>query len=52
VMAGQRIGIIRLGSQVDVVLPSRRDLSVIVAKGDRVSAGTSIIATVGASPIA
>ena len=48
VAVGQRIGIIRLGSQVDVVLPSRRDLLVMVAEGDRVSAGTSIIATIGA----
>jgi len=34
VAVGQRIGIIRLGSQVDVVLPSRRDLLVMVAEGD------------------
>jgi phosphatidylserine decarboxylase len=51
VKLGQRIGIIRLGSQVDVVLPHRRDLSVLVSKGDRVSAGTSVIATVGAAPV-
>lgn len=49
VALGERIGIIRLGSQVDVVLPTRRDLSVFVAEGDRVRAGTSVIATVGPS---
>jgi phosphatidylserine decarboxylase len=48
VALGQRIGVIRLGSQVDLVLPARRDLSVMVGKGDRVSAGTSVIAMVGA----
>jgi phosphatidylserine decarboxylase len=48
---GQRIGSIRLGSQVDVVIPQRRDLCVLVSKGDRVSAGTSVLATVGATPV-
>ena len=51
VTLGQRIGIIRLGSQVDVVIPSRRDLCVLVSEGDRVRAGTSVIATVGVAPI-
>jgi len=51
VTLGQRIGIIRLGSQVDVVIPQRRDLCVLVAEGDRVSAGTSVLATVGATPV-
>jgi phosphatidylserine decarboxylase len=44
---GQRIGIIRFGSQVDVVLPSRADLRVVVTAGDRVHAGTSVIARLG-----
>jgi phosphatidylserine decarboxylase len=48
---GQRIGVIRLGSQVDLVLPSRRDLCVLVGEGDHVSAGTSVIATIGQGPI-
>ena len=48
---GQRIGIIRLGSQVDVVLPQRRDLCVLVGEGDRVTAGVSVIATVGGAPL-
>ena len=51
VSLGQRIGIIRLGSQVDVVLPDRRDLSVLVGEGDRVTAGTSVIATIGSVPV-
>ena len=51
VTLGQRIGIIRLGSQVDVVIPQRRDLCVLVAEGDRVSAGTSVLATVGATAV-
>ena len=48
---GQRIGIIRLGSQVDVVLPQRRDLRILVGEGDRVTAGVSVIATVGGAPL-
>ena len=51
VRLGQRIGIIRLGSQVDVVIPQRRDLCVLVSEGDRVSAGSSVIATVGVTPV-
>ena len=49
VARGQRIGVIRLGSQVDVVLPSRTDLRVLVAPGDRVKAGTSILAALDSS---
>jgi phosphatidylserine decarboxylase len=52
VALGQRIGVIRLGSQVDLVLPARRDLSVLVGEGDRVSAGTSVIAMVAAGELA
>lgn len=51
VALGQRIGIIRLGSQVDVVLPRRRDLAVLVGVGDRVQAGTSVIATLAGSSV-
>jgi phosphatidylserine decarboxylase len=45
VTAGQRIGVIRLGSQVDVVLPARPGLEIAVAPGDRVRAGESVLAT-------
>jgi phosphatidylserine decarboxylase len=45
VSAGQRIGVIRLGSQVDVVLPARPDMQVTVQPGQRVRAGETILAT-------
>ena len=41
---GQRVGVIRLGSQVDVVLPARGDLAVQVHPGQRVRAGESVLA--------
>ena len=41
---GTRIGAIRFGSQVDVVVPRRVDLEVTVQPGDRIRAGESIIA--------
>jgi phosphatidylserine decarboxylase len=44
VSMGQRIGVIRFGSQVDVVMPNRPDLQVLVRPGDRVEAATSVIA--------
>jgi phosphatidylserine decarboxylase len=44
VALGQRIGVIRFGSQVDLVLPARDDLKVMVQPGERVRAGESIIA--------
>ena len=45
VLRGQRIGVIRLGSQVDLVLPYRPDLRVTVKPGDRLTAGQSVVAT-------
>jgi phosphatidylserine decarboxylase len=44
VQAGQRIGVIRFGSQVDVVLPARDDVRVLVMPGQRVRAGESVLA--------
>jgi phosphatidylserine decarboxylase len=44
VALGQRIGMIRLGSQVDIVLPARPDVRVTVQPGERVWAGMSILA--------
>src|SRR5437588_10385776 len=44
VALGQRMGVIRLGSQVDVVLPMRENLIIAVRPGDHVRAGESIIA--------
>jgi phosphatidylserine decarboxylase len=43
---GERIGAIRFGSQVDVVLPAERVGSLAVSPHDRVVAGVSIIARV------
>ena len=45
---GQRIGVIRLGSQVDLVVPARPDLEVVVQAGDRVRAGESVLARLSA----
>jgi phosphatidylserine decarboxylase len=42
---GQRIGAIRLGSQVDVVLPVREGLRVTVQAGDYVKAGETVLAS-------
>lgn len=41
---GQKIGMIKFGSQVDVVLPRLRDLEIKVSPGQQVYAGISIIA--------
>ena len=48
VAVGQRIGVIRLGSQVDVVLPARSGIQVTVGPGDRVRAGESVLARIEA----
>lgn len=44
VHAGDRIGRIRMGSQVDVIIPDMPGLRVLVDPGDHVRAGSSIIA--------
>jgi phosphatidylserine decarboxylase len=44
VALGQRVGVIRLGSQVDVVVPARPDVVVKVREGQRVRAGESVLA--------
>ncbi|HNW37774.1 MAG TPA: phosphatidylserine decarboxylase, partial [Methanosarcina vacuolata] len=41
---GQRIGMIRFGSRVDVTIP--HDFEITVRKGERVLAGKTIIATI------
>jgi phosphatidylserine decarboxylase len=50
VRRGDRIGLIRYGSRVDIFLPD--EASILVGEGDRVRAGESAIAelTAGASP--
>lgn len=44
VAAGQRLGVIRLGSLVAVVIPKREGVIITVRPGDRVTAGVSILA--------
>ena len=44
VRIGDRLGIIRMGSQVDILLPMVDSLRLSVAVGDRVTAGETIIA--------
>jgi phosphatidylserine decarboxylase len=44
VALGQRIGVIRLGSQVDVVLPAQDGLEILVSPGEHIRAGESILA--------
>jgi phosphatidylserine decarboxylase len=47
VALGQRMGVIRLGSQVDVVFTPAEHLKVMVKPGDQVRSGESIIAELG-----
>ncbi len=44
VILGQRLGMIRFGSQVAVILPNREDITIEVRLGQKVLAGTSILA--------
>ena len=44
--AGQRIGAIRFGSQVDLVVPARPQIRLTVQVGDRVVAGQTIVALI------
>ena len=46
VALGQRIGMIRFGSQVDVIVPRRDDVRLAVEVGDIVRAGVSVLGTV------
>lgn len=46
---GQRIGVIRLGSQVDVVVPKQAGLEVSVRPGQRIRAGETVLATFATS---
>ena len=43
---GQRIGAIRFGSQVDLLIPARRDVRLAVSPGDPVVAGRTIVALI------
>jgi phosphatidylserine decarboxylase len=50
VTAGQRIGMIRFGSQVDVVIPGRILESIRVRTGQQVIAGESVLAALHETP--
>jgi phosphatidylserine decarboxylase len=47
---GERIGAIRFGSQVDLVLPAEHGLVLHVKPGDRVAAGESVVAAIPPEP--
>jgi len=43
---GDRIGVIRFGSQVDLILPDLPSIQIKVSPGEKVKAGISIVATI------
>jgi phosphatidylserine decarboxylase len=45
VRIGDRLGLIRMGSQVDIVIPHSHSLQLTIKAGDRVTAGETVIAT-------
>jgi phosphatidylserine decarboxylase len=45
VRIGQKIGMIRFGSQLDVLIPKNNTLKIHIKPGDKVKAGVSILAT-------
>jgi phosphatidylserine decarboxylase len=45
---GEQFGMIKLGSRTELVLPREEGLSVSVLVGDRVRAGSTIVARYGA----
>ena len=45
---GQRIGAIRFGSQVDLIVPATAHIKLVVQEGDRVVAGRTVVAVVTA----
>lgn len=46
VVIGQRIGMIRFGSQVDILIPQNASLKITVKPGEKVRAGETIIADI------
>ncbi len=44
VTIGDRLGLIRMGSQVDIAIPHTETLNLTVAEGDKVRAGETVIA--------
>jgi phosphatidylserine decarboxylase len=51
VALGQRFGAIRFGSQVDLVLPVVDSVRIVVRPGQRVRAGTTVLAVNEAEPV-
>jgi phosphatidylserine decarboxylase len=48
--AGQRIGAIRFGSQVDLIVPAAAGIRLVVQAGDRVVAGRTVMAIITSRP--
>ena len=46
---GDRIGMIRFGSQVDLLIPETAGLKVLVKVGDEINAGETVVARYGIS---
>lgn len=46
VKKGERIGAIRFGSQVDLILPNLPPLNIEVVRGEKVKAGVSVVAKI------
>jgi phosphatidylserine decarboxylase len=42
---GQRIGMIKFGSQVDLIIPNRRNLRIRIREGERTLAGETVVAS-------
>jgi phosphatidylserine decarboxylase len=42
---GQRIGMIKFGSQVDLIIPKRGDLRIRIRKGETTLAGETVMAS-------
>ena len=49
IAAGQRIGLIRFGSRVDVYLPAGVEPKVLM--GQRIVAGETVLAELGSAPV-
>lgn len=45
VTKGERIGLIRMGSQVDIILPGKREIEILVKEGEYIYAGQTVLAT-------
>ena len=50
--AGERFGMIKFGSRTELVLPCETGLEITVKKGDKVQAGSTIVARYRVSPVA